>query len=168
PAPPVVVGPAASVDAIAPDNPPPPPSDTETPAEAPSGGLLLKAEVARGTSAFLTSSSNLEVPVRLTLVNSSSEAIDVRGLGPTQWRLQLSANHDHTWTYAAAADPAEFPPSLSPGAQVQTELVTRPGPEAIPAGTYRMDLRLETAGEPVLAGDAGGSVKCVAGCVQGG
>jgi len=31
-----------------------------------------------------------------------------------------------------------------------------------------MELRLETAGEPVVAGDAGVSVKCVAGCVHGG
>ena len=165
-APPVTVGGTAAIFEVTFDPNAPPTSGPTADAEV----ATLRAEVPRtGEVAFLTPSSDPEFPVRLTLVNTTSAPIDIPTLGPSQWQLQLNDAQGRLWTYAADAEIRDFPNVIAPGAQVTSDLIAQPeGPETLPPGIYGMEVRLQTASEPVVSASTTVAIRCVFSCPTGG
>lgn len=132
-------------------------------------GLSLVASVpAEGPGSFLSAGPSAEFPARLTLVNTTSTPVDVTTLGPTQWRVQVNDAEGRLWTHAITADLADFPSALLPGERSTVDLVSRPeGPEALGAGVFGLEARLETAGEPVASVRTTVIVRCVFDCATG-
>jgi hypothetical protein len=110
--------------------------------------------VAEDTKAvpFLTAGPRTEVPVRLALANTTKEPLDVVALGLTKWSVKLVDGSGTAWTYQANVEAGQLPATVPAGQRASVDLLTRPdGPSPLRDGLYRLEVSVDTAGDPLKA-----------------
>jgi hypothetical protein len=113
---------------------------------------------------FYTPGPTTEVPVRVTVVNTTGVAIDQQALGAAQWTVSLVDADGQSWTASVPVTAGSFPAVLQPGDRVSTAFVTRPvGPAPLRQGIYRLEPRLD-AQIPIDSIPTTIEIDCVVAC----